>query len=169
MTDERGAEFRDGRLVEEGGRKISPRLIIAVVAAVIALIVVLQNTNRVNITFLFFDGTMHLWTFALLMILVGVGLGQLAGVLIRRRRRRADDRVSCDCATPLPGAATSESRLDRSGAPAARSARRPSCGSAGRGTWSTSKPGFTSSVQLCDGHVPEAPTPDVESVLDLVG
>jgi uncharacterized integral membrane protein len=91
MTDEPGAEFRDGRLVEEGGRKISPRLIIAVVAAVIALIVILQNKNPVKISFLFFDGTMRVWTFSLLMILVGVGLGQLAGVLIRRRRRRADD------------------------------------------------------------------------------
>ena len=100
MAEERGAEFPDGRLdpprsgataaVGGGGRRISPRLIVAVVAAVIALVVVLQNTDRVNVTFLFFDGTMHLWTFALLMILIGVGLGQVAGVLIRRRRRRAD-------------------------------------------------------------------------------
>jgi uncharacterized integral membrane protein len=66
-------------------------MIVAAVAAIIGLIVVLQNTDRVNVTFLFFDGTMHLWTFALLMILLGVGLGQLAGVLIRRRRRRGDE------------------------------------------------------------------------------
>jgi uncharacterized integral membrane protein len=91
MTDEFGADFRDGQLAGEGRRKISPRMIVAAVAAVIGLIVVLQNTNRVDVTFLFFDGTMHLWVFALLMILLGVGLGQLAGVLIRRRRRRADD------------------------------------------------------------------------------
>jgi H+/Cl- antiporter ClcA len=99
MTDERGADLGDGHLAPgigatestAGRRRISPRLIIAVVAAVIGLIVVLQNTNRVDITFLFFDGTMHVWTFALLMILIGVGLGQVGGVLIRRRRRRAAD------------------------------------------------------------------------------
>jgi uncharacterized integral membrane protein len=91
MTDEPRADFRDGQLAGERHRKISPRMIVAAVAAIIGLIVVLQNTDRVNVTFLFFDGTMHLWTFALLMILLGVGLGQLAGVLIRRRRRRGDE------------------------------------------------------------------------------
>jgi uncharacterized integral membrane protein len=101
MAEERGAEFGEGHPAPPWsgsaetrtgrGRRISPRLIVAVVAAVIALVVVLQNTDRVNVTFLFFDGTMHLWTFALLMILIGVGLGQVAGVLIRRRRRRSGD------------------------------------------------------------------------------
>jgi uncharacterized integral membrane protein len=91
MTDEPGADFRNGQLAGESGRKISPRMIVAAVAAVIGLVVVLQNTNRVDVTFLFFDGSMHLWVFALLMILLGVALGQLAGVIIRRRRRQIDD------------------------------------------------------------------------------
>jgi uncharacterized integral membrane protein len=76
----------DWQAVEEKGSKVTPRLVIAVVAAVIGLILVLQNTETVHATFLFFDGEMSLWLFAIIMLVLGAGLGQLA-VVIRRRRR----------------------------------------------------------------------------------
>ena len=83
---------RDGRPAGERDhdKRVATRLIVAAVALVVAVIVIAQNTDEVHVEFLFFDGQMRLWVFALLMLLVGAGLGQLAGILVRRRRQRSE-------------------------------------------------------------------------------
>ena len=76
-----GAQKRD--------RDVTPRVIVAVLALLAAAAFVLQNGNRVETTFLFFEGRQPLWLVIVLSILLGALLGQAVGLL--RRRRKDDD------------------------------------------------------------------------------
>ena len=66
---------------------MSPRLIVAAVALVVALIFIFQNSERVETTFLVFNVTTRLWVGLLVAVLVGVILGLVAGAAWSRRRR----------------------------------------------------------------------------------
>jgi uncharacterized integral membrane protein len=71
-------------------RDVPARLVVAVIALVLAAVFVFQNTDRVETKFLFFDGTQPLWFLILVSVLLGVLLGQAVGVL-RRRKKKDDD------------------------------------------------------------------------------
>jgi uncharacterized integral membrane protein len=66
---------------------VSPRLIVAAVALIVALIFIFQNSERVETTFLVFNVTTRLWVGLLVAVLVGVILGLVAGAAWNRRRR----------------------------------------------------------------------------------
>jgi len=85
-------QFKDGQAVgagDSGGKRgiANTRLIVAGVALIVAVIFVVQNDNRVSTDFLFFSGTAPLWVVILLSILIGALLGQVVGVLARRRKQ----------------------------------------------------------------------------------
>jgi uncharacterized integral membrane protein len=84
-------QFEDGKPTGKERDIVSARLVIAGLALIAAVIFVVQNDDRVETKFLFFDGTPRLWMVILLSILLGAGLGQVVGVLRRRRRRQDDD------------------------------------------------------------------------------
>jgi uncharacterized integral membrane protein len=66
---------------------VSPRLIVAAVALIVAVIFIFQNSERVETTFLVFNVTTRLWVGLLVAVLVGVILGLVAGAAWNRRRR----------------------------------------------------------------------------------
>jgi uncharacterized integral membrane protein len=66
---------------------VSPRLIVAAVALVVALIFIFQNSERVETTFLVFNVTTRLWVGLVVAALVGVILGLVLGAAWSRRRR----------------------------------------------------------------------------------
>ena len=66
---------------------MSPRLIVAAVALVVALIFIFQNSERVETTFLVFNVTTRLWVGLVVAALVGVILGLVLGAAWSRRRR----------------------------------------------------------------------------------
>jgi uncharacterized integral membrane protein len=70
-----------------GRRQVSPRLIVAAVALIVALIFIFQNSERVETTFLVFNVTTRLWVGLLVAALVGFILGLVAGAAWNRRRR----------------------------------------------------------------------------------
>jgi uncharacterized integral membrane protein len=95
MTDPPGqqpdggwVDFKDGEPAGAGQRDYVPRLVVALLALVAAVIFVAQNSTHVETKFLFFDFTARLWVVILVSILLGAGLGQAVG-LLRRRRRKA--------------------------------------------------------------------------------
>jgi len=89
-------EFKDGKpaLSSDGAprrdRDVAPRAIIAGLALLCAVAFVIQNSNRVDTTFLIFDSHPRLWVVILVSLLLGALLGQAAGLAIRRRKKAAD-------------------------------------------------------------------------------
>jgi uncharacterized integral membrane protein len=71
-----------------GRRQVNPRLIVAAVALIVALVFIFQNSERVETTFLVFNVTTRLWVGLLVAVLVGVILGLVLGAGWNRRRRR---------------------------------------------------------------------------------
>jgi uncharacterized integral membrane protein len=65
------------------------RLVVACVAAVCALIFILQNTEKGNIEFLFIDWTVGIWFGLLVAFLLGTVTGWFLPKLRRRQRRKA--------------------------------------------------------------------------------
>jgi uncharacterized integral membrane protein len=69
-----------------------PRLIISGLALVLAVIFVLQNSQRVQATFLFWDRHPRLWVVILVSLVLGALLGQVLPALIRRSRDKGAGR-----------------------------------------------------------------------------
>lgn len=67
------------------GRGITPRQVAAIVVAVLAIVVVLQNREEVTLTLLVVEVTMPLWIASLVLLVIGA----LVGWLLASRRRRA--------------------------------------------------------------------------------
>lgn len=84
MADDIGS----GLAPEERGRRVRIGLIAAGVVGVLLLLFVLQNTESQDVTFLFFEVRTPLWLALLVAAAMGVVLGEVAGYLLRRRRRR---------------------------------------------------------------------------------
>lgn len=70
-------------------RDVKPRLIIAGIALLLAVVFVVQNGNKVKMDFLFFSGSQPLWLVIVLSMVLGALLGQALG--LRRSRRKKDD------------------------------------------------------------------------------
>jgi uncharacterized integral membrane protein len=79
-------EFRDGKSLEGPQRDIGPRVVVAMMALVAAVIFVVQNRNRVETKFLFIEGNPRLWVVIVVSLALGVILGQAGALFIRRRR-----------------------------------------------------------------------------------
>jgi uncharacterized integral membrane protein len=71
---------------EAARRRLDARLVVAAVAAVCAVIFVVQNSDRIRLRFLFIDVTTRLWVGLVVSLLLGALLGQAFGALRRRRR-----------------------------------------------------------------------------------
>ena len=65
------------------GRKVSPKLIVGGVLALLALIFVFQNTDSRSVNLLFWDLTAPTWLWLLVIFAVGV----IVGLLLPRLRR----------------------------------------------------------------------------------
>lgn len=82
-------QFKDGEPVADGAKRgiANTRMIVAGLALIAAVIFIVQNDNRVSTDFLFFSGTARLWVVILGSVLLGALLGQVAGVVARRRKQ----------------------------------------------------------------------------------
>lgn len=67
-------------------RRVDARLVVAAIAAVCAVVFVVQNGDRIRLRFLVIDVTTRLWVGLVVSLLLGALLGQAFGALRRRRR-----------------------------------------------------------------------------------
>ena len=77
-----------GPIVEpmSSGVQVTPRMIIAGVALILAVIFIAQNTDDQTLEFLWFEVTMPLWVFMLTMLVAGALIGQ--GIVYARARNK---------------------------------------------------------------------------------
>jgi uncharacterized integral membrane protein len=68
--------------------RLIARLLVAAAAVVLAVLFVMQNSDRVKTSFVFFDVTTRLWVGLLVALLLGALLGQAAEALWERRKKR---------------------------------------------------------------------------------
>ncbi len=76
------------RVEREKSRRISAKVVVWIVLAVLVLIFIVQNTKSVRVDLLFWNVTTGLWLMLLAVLLIGLGLGWL---LARWRAGRRDD------------------------------------------------------------------------------
>lgn len=69
-------------------RRQLSRLVVAGLALLVGVIFVVQNSERVETTFLVFNVTTRLWVGLLVALLLGALLGQAVEAVWNRRRRR---------------------------------------------------------------------------------
>jgi uncharacterized integral membrane protein len=84
-------ESSDGPLEESSDgpdRRLITRLVVGVVVVVLAILFVVQNNDRVQTSFVFFDVTTRLWVGLLVALVLGALLGQAVEVLWARRKER---------------------------------------------------------------------------------
>jgi uncharacterized integral membrane protein len=67
---------------------VSPALIGLGVLAIVAVIFIVQNSERTNVNFLFFDFESRVWVALLVAIAIGIVLDRLLVYWWRRRRNR---------------------------------------------------------------------------------
>jgi lipopolysaccharide assembly protein A len=72
---------------ESQGRSISAKVVIWIVVAVIALVLILQNTNKTKVHILFWDVTTGLW----FLLVIVFALGLLVGWLLPKLRGNKND------------------------------------------------------------------------------
>jgi uncharacterized integral membrane protein len=71
---------------DKKGRLAIPRLVIAGLALLVVVILLAQNSERVELTLFFWNLTLPLWFALALMVLLGAGLGQAIGMWRGRKR-----------------------------------------------------------------------------------
>src|SRR4051794_35097676 len=71
---------------DKKGRLAIPRLVIAGLALLVVVILLAQNSERVELTLFFWNLTLPLWFALALMVLLGAGLGQAIGMGRGRKR-----------------------------------------------------------------------------------
>ncbi|HZA85343.1 MAG TPA: hypothetical protein VE466_00520, partial [Acidimicrobiales bacterium] len=64
------------------------RLVVAVVAVVLAVLFIVQNNDKVETSFIFFDVTARVWVGLLVALVLGALLGQAVEALWERRKKR---------------------------------------------------------------------------------
>ena len=69
-------------------RRLITRLVVGIVVVVLAILFVVQNNDRVETSFVFFDVTTRLWVGLLVALVLGALLGQAAEALWARRKKR---------------------------------------------------------------------------------
>jgi uncharacterized integral membrane protein len=68
--------------------RLIARLLVAAAAVVLAILFVMQNSDRVETSFVFFDVTTRLWVGLLVALVLGALLGQAAEAIWERRKKR---------------------------------------------------------------------------------
>jgi uncharacterized integral membrane protein len=71
----------------KGGRDVRARAVIGVVALVVAVIFIAQNSSQTETNFLFLHGSQPLWFMIVVCLLLGALLGQALGMLRRREKK----------------------------------------------------------------------------------
>jgi uncharacterized integral membrane protein len=71
------------------GKRLGGGAIAALTGVGLLVIVVIQNTQRIRVKFLFWDFTWPIWLFALAMAVLGALVWFGLGVMRRHRRRKA--------------------------------------------------------------------------------
>lgn len=69
-------------------RRLVTRVVVGVVVVILAILFVVQNSDRVQTTFVFFDVTTRLWVGLVVALVLGALLGQVVEALWDRRKRR---------------------------------------------------------------------------------
>ena len=71
-------------------RRLVTRVVVGLVVVVLVILFVVQNSERVETTFVFFDVTTRLWVGLVVALVLGALLGQVVEALwVRRKKRRA--------------------------------------------------------------------------------
>lgn len=86
MSVQRGDSGAD-RSGGGGSGRLSPEVVGWLVVAVAAVIFVVQNNERTEVKFLFFDGNLRVWVVIVVSLVLGALLGWLLPRIVRRRRR----------------------------------------------------------------------------------
>lgn len=73
-------------LIPASRRGVRVKAVVAVVIAVLALVIVFQNTATGEVRFLFWKASMPVWVWLFVMLVAGVVIGSLIPLLWRRRR-----------------------------------------------------------------------------------
>jgi len=84
-------ESSDASLAESSDgpdRRLITRLVVAAAVVILAILFVVQNNDRVEMSFVFFTVTTRLWVGLLVALVLGALLGQAVEVLWARRKRR---------------------------------------------------------------------------------
>jgi uncharacterized integral membrane protein len=68
--------------------RLITRLVVAAAVVVLAILFVVQNNDRVEMSFVFFTVTTRLWVGLVVALILGALLGQAAEALWERRKRR---------------------------------------------------------------------------------
>ncbi len=79
-----------GNAAAKGSSDLNPRIIVGIVLAALAVIFILQNTNDVEINFLFWDFTFGMWLALLIALVFGLVIGWGLHVWQGRRKRKRD-------------------------------------------------------------------------------
>jgi uncharacterized integral membrane protein len=69
-------------------RRVSPTLIIGLIALVLAIIFIAQNTESHDVNFLFWDGEMSTWVVIVIALVLGALIDRVATWAWRRRKAR---------------------------------------------------------------------------------
>jgi uncharacterized integral membrane protein len=77
-------DVRDDQNPQQTSR-ISPRMIVVIVLAVLALIFVIQNSESHRIDMLFWNVSMPLWLWMIILLAVGVVIGSIFPWFRRRK------------------------------------------------------------------------------------
>ena len=77
----------DGQEPQPQNRSISPKVVVGIVLAVLALVFVFQNTNKSEFNLFFWDFSAPKW----LWLIILFGLGVVVGSIFPWFRRRRDD------------------------------------------------------------------------------
>lgn len=85
MHDQQWAD-RDERGAESVTSRISPAMIAWAVAAVLAVVFILQNQNETEIDVLFWSFTTSVWVAIVIAMVLGALLGWLGVKMLRRRQ-----------------------------------------------------------------------------------
>lgn len=79
----------DDPVPQASGRSVNPAVIGAGVLVVLLVVFVFQNTQRVRVSFLFFDAKPPLWVALLVTVAVALAAGELIAAVIRRNRKKS--------------------------------------------------------------------------------
>ncbi|HET6952977.1 MAG TPA: LapA family protein [Acidimicrobiales bacterium] len=84
------AEFPPGEVDEGVDKRLVARIVVAVVVVVLVLLFVVQNSERVETSFVFFTVETRLWVSLLVALVLGAVLGQAVEMIRARRKRRRE-------------------------------------------------------------------------------
>jgi uncharacterized integral membrane protein len=84
------ANERRGDGTEGDRKRVSPSLVIGLVALVLAIIFIAQNTDSHPVTFLFWDGDTSTWVVIVIAMILGALIDRIGTWAWHRRRARRE-------------------------------------------------------------------------------